>query len=203
MAGRTPGGGVSFEIHRILEKLDDRLEVIQNSPEPPGGGRPRWTQDGARRLVGWRVESPQTAQEKVESIHDLAADDQVAAGVATDFLGRPNVAVHAADDDAARHLFNRAQTDRWRQQDEQDEDEPVPSPQESPVTPVIRHLDRQIEFLDLIGACHKFVAVTGRDRPSRALAARTASARRRAGAGSQAATSRDNEPLSSASRPLP
>ncbi|MFJ9821991.1 DUF6192 family protein [Streptomyces sp. NPDC101151] len=59
--------GVSCEVHRILERLGDRFELIQNPPRLPGDGRPSWTQDAAKRLVGWRVESPQTAaQEKVE-----------------------------------------------------------------------------------------------------------------------------------------
>ncbi|WP_316723407.1 DUF6192 family protein [Streptomyces sp. 11x1] len=38
----------------------------------------------------------------------------------------------------------------------------VPGRPESPVAPVVRQLDRTIDFLDLIGACHKFVAATGR-----------------------------------------
>ncbi|MGW7510030.1 DUF6192 family protein [Streptomyces massasporeus] len=53
---------------------------------------PRRTQDAARRQVGWRVDNPQTSQGKVEAIHDLAVDDQVAARVATHFLRRPSVA---------------------------------------------------------------------------------------------------------------
>jgi hypothetical protein len=36
---------------------------------------PRWTQDAAKRQVGWRVDIPQTPQEKVDAIHDLAVDD--------------------------------------------------------------------------------------------------------------------------------
>ncbi|MFF6984416.1 DUF6192 family protein [Streptomyces sp. NPDC008343] len=62
------------------------------------------------------MDIPQTIQEKVEAIHDLAADEQVAARVATDFLRRPSVVFHAAGDDTARHLFNKAQNDRWQQQ---------------------------------------------------------------------------------------
>jgi hypothetical protein len=38
----------------------------------------------------------------------------------------------------------------------------VPGRPESPVAPVVRQFDRTIDFLDLIGACHKFVAATGR-----------------------------------------
>ncbi|MFJ4359077.1 DUF6192 family protein [Streptomyces massasporeus] len=83
--------GVSFEIHRILEKLDDRFDRIQNPPRHPRDGVPRRTQDAARRQVWWRVGNPQTSQEKVEAIHDLAVGDQVAARVATHFLRRPSV----------------------------------------------------------------------------------------------------------------
>ncbi|MFE4824289.1 DUF6192 family protein [Streptomyces sp. NPDC056704] len=61
--------------------------------------------------------------------------------------------------DTARHLFNTAQTSRWKQAEESD---PVPGEPENPVAPAIRQIDRTIEFLDLIGACHKFVAATGR-----------------------------------------
>ncbi|MFE4825129.1 DUF6192 family protein [Streptomyces sp. NPDC056704] len=91
--------GVSFEIHRILEKLDDRFERITNPPRHPRDGAARWTQDAAKRQVGWRVDSPRSVQEKVEAIHDLAVDEQVAARVATDFLRRPGVAFRAAGDD--------------------------------------------------------------------------------------------------------
>ncbi|MFF5313690.1 DUF6192 family protein [Streptomyces massasporeus] len=105
-AGKWPAehriAGVSFEIHRILEKLDDRFDRSQNPPRHPRDGVPRWTQDAAKRQVGWRVDNPQTPQEKVEAIHDLAVDDQVAARVATDFLRRPSVAflplsIHASE----------------------------------------------------------------------------------------------------------
>ncbi|MGW1976830.1 DUF6192 family protein [Streptomyces sp. NPDC001889] len=60
----------------------------------------------------WRVGAAQSAQEKAEAIHDLAADEQVAVRVAADLLRRPAVAERAAADDTARHLFNRAQNDR-------------------------------------------------------------------------------------------
>ncbi|MGW1530442.1 DUF6192 family protein [Streptomyces sp. NPDC002159] len=40
-------------------------------------------------MVGWKVDSPESVQEKVEAIHDLATDDAVAAVVTTDFLRRP------------------------------------------------------------------------------------------------------------------
>ncbi|GLF95197.1 DUF6192 family protein [Streptomyces yaizuensis] len=107
--------GVPFEIHRILEQLPDRFERITDPPVHPRTGQQCWTQDAAKRQVGWRVSAPQSVQEKVEAIRDLAADEQVAARVAADLLRRPAVAERAAADDTARHLFNRAQNDRWHQ----------------------------------------------------------------------------------------
>ncbi|MFD6286324.1 DUF6192 family protein [Streptomyces sp. NPDC060205] len=161
-AARWPAGqraeGVSFEIHRILEKLEDRFERIASPPRHPRSGKPRWTGDAAKRLVGWQVDTPRSVQEKVEAIHDLARDEQVAARVATDFLRRPAVAFHAANDRTARHLFNKAQTDRVTQYEE----EPVVPREESPVAPVVRSIDRALEFLDMVGACHKFIASTSR-----------------------------------------
>ncbi|MFE5138959.1 DUF6192 family protein [Streptomyces fagopyri] len=103
-AGRWPrehrAEGVAFEIHRILEKLEDRFEQIAKPPAHPRTGKARWTGDAAKRLVGWQVDTPRSVQEKVEAIHDLGSDEQVAARVATDFLRRPGVAFRAAGDQA-------------------------------------------------------------------------------------------------------
>ncbi|MFI1203519.1 DUF6192 family protein [Streptomyces sp. NPDC020883] len=156
--------GVSFDIHRILEKLDDRFEKIADPPAHPRSGKLEWSGDAARRLVGWQVDTPRTAQEKVEAIHDLARDDQVAAQVATDLLRRPEVAFHAAGDRTARHLFNTAQNDRWKQAEESVTDPVVPGG--DPVAPAVRAIDRTLEFLDLVGACHKFLASVNRLMPS-------------------------------------
>lgn len=160
-AGRWPGEhhaeGVSFEIHRILEQLGDRFGRTLNPPPHPRTGKFQWSGDAARRQVGWQLDTPRSVQEKVEAIHDLAQDEQVAAQVTTDFLHRPDVAFRAAGDRTARHLFNKAQSGRARQHED---DEHVVPPREEP--PVIRSIDRALEFLDMVGACHKFVASTGR-----------------------------------------
>ncbi|WP_324605541.1 DUF6192 family protein [Streptomyces niger] len=150
--------GVPFEIHRILEKLEDRFERIKNPPRHVRTGQFRWTDDAAKRQVGWQVDTPQSVQEKVEAIHDLAADEQVAARVATDFLRRPAVAFRAANDDTARHLFNKAQTERANQIMETG----GLTREENPVAPLTRQIDRTIEFLDMVGTCHKFVASVNR-----------------------------------------
>ena len=140
------------------------------------------------------VETPITPQEKVTAIHSLARDEEVAAAVTTDFfkrpqvaakvsaedkvrvveeftrdesvaataatslLRRPDVAFKAMSDDTARFQVNHAQTERGRQAREHFEDT-------SPVAPAVRHIERSVEFLDLVTACHSFVAAAGRTAP--------------------------------------
>nr|WP_248296203.1 DUF6192 family protein [Streptomyces sp. S1D4-11] len=107
--------GVSHTIHKILASIPDeqeRFEAVNNPPPNPRGGPGRWTHDSAKRIVGWKVDTPESVQEKVDAIHDLAADDQVAARVATDFLRRPAVASKAMADHTARHAVNEAQFDQ-------------------------------------------------------------------------------------------
>jgi hypothetical protein len=61
-------------------------------------------------------------------------DEQVAARMATDFLRRPGVAFRGAGDKSARHLFNKAQSDRW-QQAEEAAAEPLTGQEKSSVGP--------------------------------------------------------------------
>ncbi|MEU7579852.1 DUF6192 family protein [Streptomyces sp. NPDC041068] len=137
----------------------ERFEAIAGPP-PGGEGKPAcWTPDAARRVVGWKVDSPVSAQEKVEAIHDLAADDQVAAQVAKDFLRRPMVAAQAMEDNTARHLVNEAQFDQVRRQAEV----PRQMPQ---VAPVLHRIEHSVHFLDLVAACQQFVTSVGRIVPN-------------------------------------
>ncbi|AGK76309.1 RacO protein [Streptomyces microflavus DSM 40593] len=184
---------VSFTIHRILGRIEadqERWAAIKNPPE----GKSRWTADDAKRRVGWTVDSPETPQERITAIHHLAQDEEVAATVTTDFLRRPQVAAKvsmenkvrvveeltrdeqvattaatnllrrpdvafkAMSDDTARFQVNHAQNERSRQARQHFEDT-------SPVAPAVRNIDRTVEFLDLVTACHAFVAAVGRTVP--------------------------------------
>lgn len=185
--------GVSHTVHRVLAHIEieeERFASILALPE----GKVRWTVDDARRRVGNRVETPVTPKEKITAIHTLAQDDQVAAAVTSDFLKRPevtakatqvdkarvvdeftrdeqvatsaatnllrrpDVAFKAMSDDTARFQVNHAQVERSRQARDQFKDS-------SPVAPAVRHIDRTVEFLDLVTACHAFVAAAGRAVP--------------------------------------
>ncbi|MGW8352339.1 DUF6192 family protein [Streptomyces wedmorensis] len=184
---------VSFTVHKILAGIGDERERFAAILTPPEG-KPRWTADEARRRVGRQVEHPITPQEKVSAIHTLARDekvaatvtsdllrrptvvaqvrqedkvraveeltrdDQVAATVTTGLLRRPDVAFRAMSDDTARHQVNHAQVERGRQAREHFEET-------SPVAPAIRSIDRSVEFLDLVTACHSFVAAASRVVP--------------------------------------
>ncbi|MFJ9417809.1 DUF6192 family protein [Streptomyces sp. NPDC101227] len=184
---------VSFTIHRVLGRIEDEEDRFAAIKSPPAGKR-RWTPDEAKRRVGWTVDNPETPQEKVTAIHHLARDEEVAAAVTTDFLKRPQVAAKvsaenkvrvveeftrdesvaasaatsllrrpdvafkAMSDDTARFQVNHAQNERHRQAREDFEDA-------SPVAPAVRHIDRTVEFLDLVTACHSFVAAAGRTVP--------------------------------------
>ncbi|WP_249402395.1 DUF6192 family protein [Streptomyces sp. YIM 121038] len=152
--------GVSHTIHKILASIPDeqeRFEAVRNPPPNPRYGSPRWTRDSAKRVVGWKVDSPQDVQEKVEAIHDLASDDAVAAVVTTDFLRRPAVATKAMADDTARHAVNEAQFDRFRQQAQYVQQEAAPQ---------LQRMEHGTQFMDLVAACAQFVATAGRIVPN-------------------------------------
>lgn len=185
--------GVSFTVHKIMASIVDDEERWTTILTPPKG-KSRWTPDEANRRVGRQVVKPVTPQEKVTAIHTLATDEEVAATVTSDFLRRPavvsqvkqddkvrvveeltrdetvaakvttgllrrpDVAFRAMSDDTARHQVNHAQVERGRQAREHFEET-------SPVAPAVRNIDRSVEFLDLVTACHAFVAAAGRVVP--------------------------------------
>nr|WP_159054759.1 DUF6192 family protein [Streptomyces dysideae] len=95
---------------------------------------------------------------RVEAIRDLAHDEQVAAEATTRLLHRPGVAFKAMTDDRARQSVIHAQVEQGRQAREEFE-------RASELAPIIRHFERTAEFLDLVGACHAFVATTNRGVP--------------------------------------
>lgn len=90
-------------------------------------------------------------EDRVRAVEELTRDETVAATVTTGLLRRPDVAFRAMSDDTARHQVNHAQVERGRQAREDFE-------RTSPVAPAVKRIDRSVEFLDLITACHAFVA---------------------------------------------
>jgi hypothetical protein len=63
---------VSHTIHEILVSIPDeqeRFEVVDNPPFNPRGGPARWTHDSAMQIAGWKVDTPESIQEKVDMSH--------------------------------------------------------------------------------------------------------------------------------------
>jgi hypothetical protein len=182
---------LSFTVHRILASVvdeDERWAAIEDAPFNPRTGARQWTPDGAKRVVGQRVDRPVTVDEKVQAVADLTRDDEVAAQVATDLLKRPAVTEHVTPaermrvvteltrddsvaqqvttdllrrptvarktmrDDTARMLVNRVQFDNSHETRDRIRER----------TPAVRKIEHTIEYLDLVGSCHSFVATLGR-----------------------------------------
>jgi hypothetical protein len=149
---------VPYYIHRILAAIgdsDQRFAVITDPPVLKRTGQRRWSEDAAKRRVGWTVTRPESVQEKVVAVHELVTDEEVASRIATDLLRRPEVASRAMTDTTARHLVNRAQLDHDRQSVEIVRQR----------TPALQHVQHTGEFIDLVGACAQFVASVGRIVP--------------------------------------
>ncbi|TQK44503.1 hypothetical protein FBY35_6011 [Streptomyces sp. SLBN-118] len=153
--------GISYTVYRTLAHIEDegeRFGALTHPPLDKRTGQHRWTPDAAKRQVGHQVARPVTPQEKINAIHTLAREEDVAGKVTTEMLHRPDVAFRAMTDDTARHQVNRAQVERGRQAREDFE-------RTSPVAPTVKRIDHAIEFLDLVSACHSFVANAGRVVP--------------------------------------
>jgi hypothetical protein len=74
--------GVSFTVHRILASVvdeDERWAAIENAPFNPRTGARQWTPDGAKRVVGQRVERPVTVDEKVQAVAEPSATSSTTA----------------------------------------------------------------------------------------------------------------------------
>ncbi|MFJ9895361.1 DUF6192 family protein [Streptomyces sp. NPDC091280] len=149
----TPAQKVAA-IHRLADDDEVAARVATDVLRRPAVAARMVTDDTARHMVN----KAQTTQHKTEIVHDLIADDQVAAQVASDVLRRPDVAARVVADDTARHAVNRAQSDRSRQQADAFR-------RESPAGRSVRKIERTQEFLDLVGACHHFVAACGKAVP--------------------------------------
>lgn len=111
--------GIPFGVYKQLAPMqpeERRFAVIKSDPpKDPRTGQRRWTLDTAARLVHHVPAHPVTVDEKVNKIHDLARDDQVAATAVSDMLRRPDVAHRVMGDATSRHMLYRAHRDRVEQ----------------------------------------------------------------------------------------
>ncbi|MFE4925093.1 DUF6192 family protein [Streptomyces sp. NPDC056661] len=75
---RTGGWRCRTRSTSLASILDDqeRFEAV-NTPRRVSAPA-RWTCGSTKRIVGWKVDFPESVQEKIEAIHDLAVDDTAA-----------------------------------------------------------------------------------------------------------------------------
>ncbi|MFF7551243.1 DUF6192 family protein [Streptomyces canus] len=122
-ANRWPEGhrkeGVSFTVHRILASVVDegeRWAAIEDAPFDPRTGARQWAPDGAKRVVGQRVDRRVTVDDKVQAVVDLTREDEVAAQVATDLLKRPAVTEHVTPTEKVRVVTQLTRDDTVAQE---------------------------------------------------------------------------------------
>ncbi|MFG3105092.1 DUF6192 family protein [Streptomyces sp. NPDC048182] len=183
--------GVSHTVHKILASIQDEEErwvSVEDAPFNPRASRKQWTTDGAKRLVGHQVDNPVSVEEKVRAVKDLTRDDdvavqvtasllarpetaksmpaaervrvvkeltrddEVATSVTSELLQRPRVARQAMRNDDVRFTVNRAQFDNSEQAREQIRER----------MPAVRKIEHTMEYLDLVGSAHQYVATLGR-----------------------------------------
>lgn len=139
-------------IHRLA---DDEVaaQVATDVLRRPAVAAKVVADDTARHMVN----KAQATQHRTEVVHDLIEDDTVAAQVASDVLRRRR-SRPGWSDDTARYAVNRAQTDRSQQQADAFR-------RETPAGRAVRKIERTEEFLDLVGACHRFVSACGKTVP--------------------------------------
>lgn len=142
----------SWWVYKILAADPDRFTQISRPPKNLVTGRAEWTGDGASRVRGNMPEMPRTRQEKLNRVHELTHDDEIASTVVAQLLTRPEVAHRAMTDPSARFAVNRAQNAR---------DDSVRQQQRAE-HPAVGHIEHSMGFYDLAGAGNAFISSVSR-----------------------------------------
>lgn len=106
---RAPG--VSWSIHRALDALEDRFELIKTPPE----GAERWTEDMALRQAGRLPHRPLTKEEKLDRVRVLLDQDESAAEAVQELIRRPEVAHHVMGEASNQRILYRAHHEQRQQ----------------------------------------------------------------------------------------
>lgn len=150
---------VCWTVHALLARHPDRFVMINNPPLYRRTGQREWTCGAARRVLGWKADTPETTEEKLRQVEDLLDDEQLAAQAVERVMRREPVVRHVAKKQHVREAFNRAQTEEIREARETTRRRPE-----------VRHLDEQSEVLTVLGLCSSFAHGIGRTLPGLHLA---------------------------------
>jgi len=151
---RHRDAGTCWSVHRELRSVNGRFDIIKNPTPHPADGSARWTTNNAARIAGHRPNWQSTLSEKVDRIHELAHDDDIASQVTRDLLMRPKVASQVAADPTVRHMIDRARLER-----------DVRSVQGAQA-PIPARIAQRREVIELLASCMSYVAATQRVLPT-------------------------------------
>ncbi|WP_344330447.1 DUF6192 family protein [Streptomyces globosus] len=96
--------GESFSVHRALEALDDRFEIIKTPP----GGAAHWTEDQALRRAGRLPHRPLTKEEKLDRVRTLLTNSESAVGAVEEIIRRPDIAQKVMANPSNQRILYRA-----------------------------------------------------------------------------------------------
>ncbi|CAM5666784.1 hypothetical protein KAURM247S_03983 [Kitasatospora aureofaciens] len=159
--------GVSWSIHRALDALDDRFDLITNPPR----GVDQWTEDKALSYAGRLPSRPLTKAEKLDRVRVLLEQDESAAEAVSELIRRPDVAHRVMGNTSNQRILYRAHHEQRMQAaearfaaaheaEDHDEDEaeaPATARQVRRREPAVDYARASSEVLELIGVGTSFL----------------------------------------------
>ncbi|WP_328381791.1 DUF6192 family protein [Streptomyces sp. NBC_00400] len=159
--------GVSWSIHKALDALDDRFELIHNPPR----GIERWTEDKALSYAGRLPSRPLTKAEKLDRVRVLLDQDENAAEATSELIKRPDVAHRVMGDTTSQRILYRAHHEQRMQaaearfaaaheveeQEEEEEEAAETARQLRRREPAVEYTRASSEVLELIGVGTSFL----------------------------------------------
>jgi Family of unknown function (DUF6192) len=103
--------GVSWSIHKALDALPDRFEVILEPPE----GKERWTEDTALRRAKRLPQIPLSKEEKLDRVRTLMRSDEYASDAVEEMIRRPDVAHQVMSNPSNQRILYRAHQEQREQ----------------------------------------------------------------------------------------
>jgi hypothetical protein len=166
---------VSWSIHKALDALEDRFELIHNPPP----GVERWTEDKALSYAGRLPHRPLTKAEKLDRVRVLLDQDENAVEAVSELIRRPDVAHRVMGDTSNQRILYRAHHEQRLQaaearfmaahESEDGEEEEFEEPVSREVRrrePAVDYTRASSEVLELIGIGTSFLVEMQRLIPS-------------------------------------
>ncbi|MEV4504709.1 DUF6192 family protein [Streptomyces klenkii] len=151
---------VSWSIHRALDALEDRFELIGNPPR----GVTKWTEDKALSYAGRLPHRPLTKAEKLDRVRVLLEQDENAAEAVGELIKRPDVAHRVMSNDANKRILYRAHHEQRMEAAEarqaaayEEEEGQEETPEVRRREPAVDYTRASTEVLEIIGMGTSFL----------------------------------------------